>query len=63
MSIDLAAHIVEIVVVGCPLWWGAFRLTSILRDFPPHRHVGKDIVYPKGYAPPRVEHINGRETS
>lgn len=35
----------------------ADRVTSVLRDFPPHRHVNGLIVYPDGYAPSIVEHL------
>lgn len=59
MSLDTLLHLAEIIVVGAPLWWGAFRIASILRDFPPHRHVGRDILYPKGYGPSQVGHLNG----
>lgn len=57
MSADNLLHIIEIVVIGAPLWWSVFRLASILRDFPPHRHDNGHIIYPKGYEPGKVETI------
>lgn len=33
------------------------RVESILQDFPPHRHIGSEISYPKGYEPPVVESL------
>ena len=55
MNADNVLHIIEIVVIGAPLWWSAIRLASILKDFPPHRHQNGDILYPKGYEPTRAQ--------
>ena len=55
MSFDNFLHVVEILVLGAPLWWSAFRLASLFKDFPPHRHDNGHIIYPKGYEPGRVE--------
>ena len=54
-SFDNLLHVIEIVVLGAPIWWGAIRLSSIMRDFPPHRHDNGNILYPKGYEPSRPE--------
>lgn len=61
MTLDNLLHVFEIVVVGAPLWWGAIRVASLLKDFPPHRHVGREIIYPKGYLPTAIEHVNGKD--
>ncbi len=41
--------------VAAPIVWSAFRLRSLLKDFPPHRHLNGKILYPKGYAPGEIE--------
>lgn len=33
------------------LLWKITRGLAILREFPPHRHVGKDVFYPQGMKP------------
>ena len=48
--------------VAAPIIWSALRIRSILQDFPPHRHIGSRILYPKGYEPPKtgeMERVNG----
>ena len=55
MTTDNMLHIAEILVIGAPLWWGAIRLASIFKDFPPHRHTNGHIFYPKGYEPGKME--------
>jgi len=57
MSTDNILHIVEIVIIGAPIWYGAVRLSSIMKDFPPHRHDNGHILYPKGYEPPAVQNL------
>jgi len=60
---DWLFHVIELVVIGSPLWWGLFRIIAIQKDFPPHRH-GKDvrdITYPRGYAPGETVRLNGRD--
>ncbi len=64
MSTDAILHIAEILVVGAPLWYGAARLSLILREFPPHIHEynregSPTIRYPRGYEPGQVQNING----
>jgi hypothetical protein len=54
MSTDTLLHLLEIVVLGTPLWWGGIRLVNVLREYPPHRHVNGKIEYPKGMEPPVV---------
>jgi hypothetical protein len=40
-----------------PMLYATFRLRSLLKDFPPHRHIsgGGQILYPKGYEPGDLE--------
>lgn len=51
MNTDTLLHIVEILVIGAPLWWSVIRLVSIMKDFPPHLHDNESIRYPKGFEP------------
>jgi hypothetical protein len=52
---DATYHIVELIVLGFPLWGGFIYLVAMLRLYPPHRHIDGKIEYPPGYAPGRVE--------
>ena len=54
MSSEFWIHLVEIVVLGVPLWFGAMRLYVILGEFPPHLHDSDEgIRYPRGMYPGR----------
>lgn len=55
MTPDMIVHLIEILVIGAPLWWGAIRFASILKDFPPHRHDNGNILYPRGYEPGKIQ--------
>lgn len=46
MSVHDIRDLLEMVVIGIPMWWGLIRLLGITKDFPLHRHVGKRIMYP-----------------
>lgn len=46
MITDNMIHVAELVIIGLPLWLNLFRQWGIFKDFPPHRHVGKRIMYP-----------------
>jgi hypothetical protein len=35
----------------------ANRVFTVLKDFPPHRHINGSIVYPEGYEPTVVQHL------
>ena len=37
------------------------RVVYVLRDFPPHRHVNGQIVYPEGYQPTASETLQVRQ--
>lgn len=60
-SFEVWFHLVELVVLifgmAAPLVYGAITLRVILKQYPPHRHVGKRIFYPKGYEPGEVEDV------
>ena len=59
MNTELWFHGIEIAVmlfgVALPMIWGVVRITSLLKDFPPHRHLNGKIVYPAGYQPTEAE--------
>lgn len=64
MSLDTILHLAEIFVLGAPLWYGAIRVSILLREYPPHIHEydrdGRQTIrYPKGYEPGQVQAING----
>lgn len=56
---ELTFHFAELAVlvfgVAAPIIWSSMRLRSILKDFPPHRHINGSIIYPAEYAPTEVE--------
>ena len=58
MTTEVWFHGAELFVMvfgmATPLLWGTFRLMSLLRDYPPHRHINGSILFPKGYEPPEV---------
>lgn len=39
-------------------------LKRMFREYPPHRHVGNDVLYPRGYEPGEVRKlkVNGMAT-
>lgn len=41
--------------VAAPIVWSSMRLRSLLKDFPPHRHIAGRIIYPSGYEPTDTE--------
>jgi hypothetical protein len=63
-TLELWFHGAELTVmifgVAAPVLWGAARLRSIMKDFPPHRHLNGKIMYPAGYAPGKTEAIGER---
>lgn len=50
-SYRITELVVLIAGVVLPNLWSVIRLAGLLRDFPPHRHIGRVILYPKGYNP------------
>lgn len=51
MTNEIIFHVIEIAVLGIPLWWGAIRLYFIVSEYPPHRHEEDRIIYPRGMEP------------
>lgn len=60
---ELLFHGAELLVlifgVAAPMIWSALRIRSILRDFPPHRHINGSIIYPAEYVPTEIERQRG----
>jgi hypothetical protein len=54
---DSVYHILELVVLGVPVWGGLFYMMAIFRLYPPHRHINGKIEYPPKYAPGKVEEL------
>jgi hypothetical protein len=46
---------VVLIVVAARVMHVANRIMSVLKDFPPHRHEGKMILFPNGYGPAAVQ--------
>jgi hypothetical protein len=60
MNLDLGIHVGEIIVFA-GIGWRAIRalnrFSSVLKDFPPHRHINGSIIYPDDYAPPVIQKL------
>jgi hypothetical protein len=59
-NIDLGIHLAELLIMGGAAWKGIKalnRFTSVLKDFPPHRHINGSIIYPDDYAPPMTQKL------
>lgn len=56
-------HAIEVLIlvfgVARPILRSSERLRSVLKDYPPHRHIHGAITYPKGFEPPRTETFKG----
>lgn len=63
MTLDHGLHILELFLSGGGLffiWKGVrsmSRFTVHLEEYPLHRHVGKEILYPKGQTPEETKHM------
>ena len=60
LTLDHTLHLAELIVLAGLAWRvisTCNRVINALRDFPPHRHVGPQVVYPSGFAPPPIETI------
>ncbi len=55
MSPDAKFHIIEMAVIGIPLWWGVLKMLFVFREYPPHRHDNGHILYPRGMEPGQVQ--------
>ena len=56
---DATYHILELVVLGFPLWGGFLTMIAVFRLYPPHRHVNGKIIYPPGLSPGKIEDMHG----
>jgi hypothetical protein len=56
---DSTYHVLELLILGVPLWTGLLYFIVVLRLYPPHRHVGLNgksvIEYPPHFSPGRTE--------
>ena len=59
MSTDVILHLIEIVFVGAPLWYGVSRFIVVLKEYPPHRHINGKVEFPRGMEPPVVRNLDG----
>lgn len=60
MNFDLTFHTAELVTIMTAAAYvirAANRVFTVLKDFPPHRHINGSIVYPEGYEPTVVQHL------
>lgn len=65
-KIILSLGLSNLVALAAIFWKisrGAGAIERIMRDFPPHRHVGEEIIYPAGLDPgkPRMLHWSKHE--
>ncbi len=60
MTWDLSFHVGEALAIGAAAWrviLAANRVSTVLKDFPPHRHINGNVIYPDGYAPTAIERL------
>jgi hypothetical protein len=60
MNFDLTFHTAELLTIMTAAAYvirAANRVFTVLKDFPPHRHINGSIVYPEGYEPTAVHHL------
>lgn len=50
------ANFITLVLILTRVSKWAGRLEQIMHDFPPHRHVGNQVIFPEGFNIPR-EHV------
>ena len=63
MNWDTLTHLAEALPLFYFLWRILAKLTRLLdifTEYPPHRHVTGQLLYPKGYAPGLREKANGQ---
>jgi len=59
-NVDLTIHIGEFLTlcyVAYRVVKALSRVESLLRDFPPHRHVNGSVIYPEGFEPTAVQKL------
>lgn len=62
MTFDLTIHLAELLIMAGVAWRvirAANRIESVLKDFPPHRHINGNVIYPVGFEPTELGSING----
>lgn len=60
MNFEYTFHVAELLVLLGVAWRvivAANRITGVLKDFPPHRHVNGAVIYPEGYEPTAVQRL------
>lgn len=61
MNPDILFHSGELLILAGAAWRvivAANRVSGVLKDFPPHRHVNGSIIYPEGYEPTAVQRLD-----
>lgn len=51
-------NLIALILILWRLSRAAGAMERIVRDFPPHRHIGEDIIYPTGYDPGKPSRIH-----
>ncbi len=60
MHWDLTIHLGEMLIVMGLAWRvvrALNRLSFLLENFPPHRHVGAQVLYPQGLRPEEPDEV------
>ena len=57
MNTEIMFHLLEIVILGAPLWYGAIKMSVIHKEFPPHIHENGNIRFPTGMEPGNVQKV------
>lgn len=60
MNFDLTFHTAELLTIMTAAAYvirAANRVFTVLKDFPPHRHINGSIVYPEGYEPTVIQRL------
>ena len=66
MTLDLQFHIAELLTILTAAFFvirAANRVWSVLKDFPPHRHINGSIIYPEGFEPTEIGRLYPPEKS
>lgn len=54
-----AGNLLALLLIFWRLSRAAGAMERIIKDFPPHRHIAGEIVYPAGYSPGSVQSDQG----
>jgi hypothetical protein len=55
----IAAFVNAIATMGI---WKIVRFVNLQKDFPPHRHINGNVLYPKDYAPEKAQAMGAGST-